>query len=242
VAGAAARRGAAVLADSEYQREVIARRLRVDPARVVAVPLGVDARFQPPPAGAAERFRAEHGLEGPLVLYSGQWTRHRNLGRLLEALSAVNRATGARLVLLGPLNRAFRDVEALIARLGLGDIVHPLGFVPDEDLPAALAAADVFAFPSLVEGFGLPPLEAMACGVPVAASNAPPMPEVLADAPAYFDPRDPAEIASVLIRLLEDPEERERRRSLGIDRARRFSWDRTAAETLAVYDRYLSSP
>jgi glycosyltransferase involved in cell wall biosynthesis len=116
------------------------------------------------------------------------------------------------------------------------------GFVPDDELPALYAAADVFAFPSLLEGFGLPPVEAMACGAPVAASRAGPMPEVLGAAARYFDPSDTGDMASTLVELLESEERRAACREAGYERAARYSWEHTANATLEVYEATARAP
>ena len=120
-------------------------------------------------------------------------------------------------------------------RLGAAGSLHVLGFVPDDDLPALLTAAEVFVFPSLYEGFGLPPLEAMACGTPVVASDSSSLPEVLGDAALLVPPGDVAALAGALARLLDDGALRARLRERGLARAASFTWERTARATLAAY-------
>ncbi len=119
-------------------------------------------------------------------------------------------------------------------------MVRPLGWVPDEDLPAVIGAAALAVQPSLYEGFGLPILEHMACGQVVAASNSSSHPEVGGQAAAYYNPTDTEEMAAVIGRLLTDRDEYRRRQDLGLEQAARFSWDRAASETAAVYDRLLA--
>jgi glycosyltransferase involved in cell wall biosynthesis len=130
----------------------------------------------------------------------------------------------------------FRTVE----RLGLEGQVAFLGHVPEEDLPALYTAADLFVLPSLYEGFGLPVLEAMACGTPVVCSHAASLQEVAGDAARYMDPRDPEAMAEVLREAWEDPDLRAALRARGLARAASFSWRRTAEETLALYDALLA--
>ncbi len=123
--------------------------------------------------------------------------------------------------------------------MGLQDVVLPLGWVPDEDLPAVLAAADLAVQPSLYEGFGLPILEHMASGQVVAASNASSHPEVGGEAAAYFDPENVEEMTAVIHRLLTDKDEYRHRHQLGFQQAAQFSWARAAQETIAIYDQLL---
>jgi len=122
-----------------------------------------------------------------------------------------------------------------VSELGLGDRVHFAGYVHDADLPALYGGADLFVFPSLYEGFGLPPLEAMACGTPVVCSNAASLPEVVGDAAVTVDPYDVDALAEAMQRVLADRDLREDLRARGLARARQFTWERTARETLAVY-------
>jgi alpha-1,3-rhamnosyl/mannosyltransferase len=146
-----------------------------------------------------------------------------------------------RLLLAGGRGWLYDDFFARIEAEGLGDAVRPLGWVPDDDLPAIIGAAALAVQPSLYEGFGLPILEHMACGQVVAASNSSSHPEVGGDAAAYFDPTDSEEMAAVIARLLRDEGERVERRELGLAQAARFSWSRAAAETEAIYDRLLAA-
>ncbi len=172
------------------------------------------------------------------MLGVGSVEPRKNLVRTVEAL-ALLRARGLphHLVLAGAAYFGDGPVHSAIVRLGLEDRVHVLGFVPDEDLPALYTLADAFVYPSLYEGFGIPVLEAMACGTPVAASNATAIPEVAGRAALLFDPTDVEAIAGALARLLDDDVTARRLRSDGQIQAARFSWERTARETLKVYRR-----
>jgi glycosyltransferase involved in cell wall biosynthesis len=126
-----------------------------------------------------------------------------------------------------------------VARLGLGERVRFTGYVPDADLPALYSGAQCFCYPSLYEGFGLPPLEAMACGTPAITSNVSSLPEVVGDAALTVDPTAVPDLAAALRRLLTDPAARQRYRACGLQQAACFSWDRTARATRAVYDAVL---
>jgi glycosyltransferase involved in cell wall biosynthesis len=156
---------------------------------------------------------------------------------LLDAYAEIRRRgiTAWPLVLAG--GRGWRDDAILehAGRLGLGDAIRFTGFVPEEEIPLWYNAADFFVYPSAYEGFGLPPLEALACGTPVVASNRSSLPEVLGDAAVLVDPGDTSAIADGMQRMLEDDSLRSRLSSMGPRRASAFSWRRMAEETLEVY-------
>ena len=161
----------------------------------------------------------------------------KNLLRLLDAFQILRRSfPDLHLLLAGGRGWLDDDFFARIAAEGLGEVVRPLGWVPDEDLPAIIGAAALAVQPSLYEGFGLPILEHMACGQVVAASDSSSHPEVGGAAAAYFNPTDSEQMAAVIARLLSDGDEYARRRELGLAQAARFSWERAAAETEAIYD------
>jgi glycosyltransferase involved in cell wall biosynthesis len=213
------RRATRVLAVSGFARDRAIARLGLDPSRIDVVPLGVDHdRLRP---GTVERE--------PFLLYPARPWKHKNHERLFAAFALVRRERPQlRLVLTG--GGGFRR---------LPDGVEWRGQVGTDELVSLLQRAAALVFPSLYEGFGLPPLEAMACGCPVASSNAAALPEVVGDAALLFDPRDPRAIARAVLELLEDSEPWVER---GIARAARFSWDRTARETDAVYTSLSTRP
>lgn len=158
---------------------------------------------------------------------------------LLRALLILREGGGAAtLALAGQVaqDKHYPALTRLIVELGLSEAVRFLGFVPDADLPALYSGAAAFAFPSLYEGFGLPPLEAMACGAPVAAVAAAAVPEVVEDAGLLVPPGDAQALARALDALRGDPELAARYRALGLKRAAGFSWERTASQTLKVYE------
>jgi glycosyltransferase involved in cell wall biosynthesis len=145
-----------------------------------------------------------------------------------------------RLVIVGAPRWKFSAIPRVLDELRLRDAVQFTGYVADADLPALYSAASVFCFPSLAEGFGLPVLEAMACGTPVVCSNASALPEVAGDAAVLVEPTDAEAIAVALKRVLQQPEMAAQLRQHGLARAARFSWERTATETLDVYSRVLN--
>lgn len=234
-----------LVAVSHYTRQTVIDALGIPGDRIDAVHNGVDLdRFAPRPVPPA--FRACYGLPaaGPLVLHVGSEDPRKNVAALLRALAVLRRGgVGATLVRVGAPAFAEQRVRhlRLCDELGVGDAVRWLDAVPEADLPVFYNAADVFAFPSRYEGFGLPVLEAMARGLPVACSDRSSLPEVAGGAALLFDPEDVGAMAAAIERLLADPAERERLREAGRDQAARFTWRACAEATVASYERALES-
>jgi glycosyltransferase involved in cell wall biosynthesis len=233
-----ARRADRVIAISEATRRDVIKFLRVAPERVTRVYCGVDARFHPFDDGdVLRRFREDRHLPDHFVLYLGTIEPRKNLVRLIDAYADLRRrgTTDWPLVLAG--GRGWRDELVLqhADRLGLGEAVRFAGFVPEDEIPLWYNAADFFVYPSEYEGFGLPPLEALACGTPVVASNRASLPEVLDDAAILVDPADTHAIADGMERLLADSALRSRLSAAGPLQASGFSWRAMAEETLNVY-------
>jgi alpha-1,3-rhamnosyl/mannosyltransferase len=184
-----------------------------------------------------EAVRRKYGLPEYFVLYLGSNKPHKNLGRLVEAWAQFRNSKFEirSLVVAGHWDSRYPQAQQKATELGLGEAVRFLGDVSEADLPALYNLATVFAFPSLYEGFGLPPLEAMACGTPVVCANTSSLPEVVGDAALLFDPLDVPALAAALAQALSDADLRTALHARGLARARLFSWERTARETLAVY-------
>lgn len=223
---------------SEFVRREMIDLLGLPPERITTVHNGVDERFAPLPAARIAPVRQRYLLgDAAYLLVVATLEPRKNLGRLLDAFMGLPASIRQRhpLVLAGA--RGWHD-EALHARLtrltASGDVIR-LGFVNEEDLPALYAGAHAFAFPSIYEGFGLPVLEAMACGVPVMTSDTSSLPEVVGDCGLCVNPQDVEAMHEGLLRLIEDEAFRERARAAGVVRARRLSWHKCAAETAAVY-------
>ncbi len=218
---------------SESARRDVMRHFRVAQARTVVIHPAADPQFQPQPAPAVERVRQKYGLDGPYTLYVGINKPHKNVETLVEAWARA-KPYGV-LVLAGREDPRYPQARQRVAALGLEHYVRFLGDVPEADLPALYTGAALFAFPSLYEGFGLPVLEAMACGVPVVSSNAASLPEVVGDAGPLLPPTDVGAWAETLARLLADPATLDAMRGRSRARAAQFSWEKAARETLAVY-------
>ncbi|HEY3079662.1 MAG TPA: glycosyltransferase family 1 protein [Chloroflexota bacterium] len=225
----------AVATDSEHARGALVRYLGLRPERLKVIPLGASGRFRPVQHGEARAVAARYGLEGPFVLYVGAYQARKNILALIEAFTTVRRARpDLRLALAGPSPWAYPALGERIERLG-EEAVRVLGYVADPDLPALYSAASVYVLPSLYEGFGIPVLEAMACGTPVVCSTASSLPEVAGDAALLVDPHDPGAIAEAIRRVVTDPDLADDLRRRGLARAGGFTWARTAAEYAALY-------
>jgi glycosyltransferase involved in cell wall biosynthesis len=235
--GRAVERADGVITISEYSRSVILERLRADKARIKAIPLGLDpVFFEEPPAEELAATRRALGLPERFLLFVGAFEPRKNLAGLVEALQIIHgRSEKIPLVIAGRRGGEYEKVLGLIRRAGLEEKVRATGYVPEAELRRLYRLAIVFVFPSLAEGFGLPILEAMASGLPVAASRTSAMPEVGGEAAVYFDPSRPEDMASAVIRLLEDQDLRRRLAEKGKARARMFSWTATARRTLDFY-------
>ena len=228
-----------VITISEASRRDLTARYGLPSDRVTVIPLAPAPQFVPQPDRAIQRVRDRYDLRD-YVLYVGINKPHKNLLALVEAWQQV--ATEAKLVIAGPWDPRYPEPQQRVSSLGIDDRVAFLGPVDDEDLPALYAGARLFVFPSLYEGFGLPVIEAMACGTTVACADTSSLPEVAGDAAALFDPQDVAGIAAVVNKLLADEALRLKYRSLGLARAAGFSWSRAAAATLGVYRKIAAGP
>jgi glycosyltransferase involved in cell wall biosynthesis len=233
-----ARRADRVIAISQAGADDVVTHLRVARERIDVVPLGpgVEASVAPTPEPA---LRQRLGLgEGPIVLAVSAKKTHKNLARLVQAMRAVlARAPTAVLVLVGRPTAHELELRELAAREGLSASVVFPDYVDQADLEGLYAAASCYVLPSLTEGFGLPILEAMQRGVPVACSNVSAMPEVAGAAARYFDPLRTEEIAAAIVELLEDRALASRLVAAGHERARAFSWEATAELTLESFER-----
>jgi glycosyltransferase involved in cell wall biosynthesis len=235
----AARRSARVIVDSQSTREDLMALVGIRPDRIDVVPLGLGAvRRAKPPREDETRARFDLG-ERHVVLSLSAKRPHKNLAVLIGALARVPAESRPLLVLPGYPTWHERELRERAVAAGVSGDVCFLGWVSDEEIEGLWDVADAFVLPSLYEGFGLPVLEAMARGVPVACSNASSLPEVAGEAALLFDPHDEAAMASTVERLLGDRAEAERLRARGLEHVRQFTWERTAHLTLDSYARAL---
>ncbi len=229
---------------SESTRQDVIALLGVPADRVDVVPAGVEPRFRPindPAVLSQVRLRYKLG-DGPLILSLGTLEPRKNFSGLMEAFALLREREDIphRLIIAGGKGWLYEGIFEAAQRLGLGEAVHFAGFVADEDLPALYNAAELFAFPTHYEGFGLPVLEAMACGVPVVTSNNSCLPELVGDAALLIDATDREAIATAMGRALLDPAVRQRLQLAGFARARRFTWREAARKLRASYAKVLN--
>ncbi|MBX6311650.1 MAG: glycosyltransferase family 4 protein [Isosphaeraceae bacterium] len=238
----AVRRADLVLTVSQAARRDLIAWFHLPGQRVRVVPEGPERVFWPRPDGPeSEAVLARYGIptSSRFLLYVGGLSPHKNLPRLIEAF-ALGAPGDVALVLVGDLGDVFHThvpvIRAAIARLGVESRTILTGFVPDDELAHLYSRAYALVQPSLMEGFGLPPVEAMACGTPVVSSRAGSLPEVIAEAGVFFDPTDLAEMAGALRSLLEDPDRRARLAARALERARHYTWTAAARALLACFE------
>jgi glycosyltransferase involved in cell wall biosynthesis len=237
--GESVRHAERVIAVSQRTASDAVRLLGVDPARVRVVPEAAAPVFTPRPDAEFQQLAQRLGLplepRRPYALFVGTLEPRKNLPLLLHAFALVRRELDAELWLVGARGWLDEPIFAAHASSGLADAARFLGQLSSDDLAVLYSHAGVFVLPSLYEGFGLPVLEAMACGAPVVCSNAGPLPEVADDAALLLLPEDPAAWASAILALLTDPHRANALRQRGFARAASFSWQRTALATREVY-------
>jgi alpha-1,3-rhamnosyl/mannosyltransferase len=235
-----ARRASLVVTDSEHSKRDICRSLNVAPDRVIAIPIGVEPAFCPVrDAARLDAARRRYQLPERFILHVGSFLRHKNLPTLLRAFAQLPPSLRAcrHIVLAGTLGRNAQAVRQTVRELGLDDQVVWPGRVANDDLPSFYSMAELFVMPSLYAGFGLPVLEAMACGAPVIAADSTSLPEVVADAGLLVDGRNVTAMSRAMERVLTDRALRARLVEAGLSRAARFTWQETARRTQDAYHR-----
>jgi len=237
----AVRRAKKVIAISESTKRDVCNLLAAEPSKIEVIPCGVDERFRPLSVQERCAFKEQKGL-GRYVYYQGTLEPRKDVTTLIEAFSLV-RERGideCDLIIAGAPGWKYDDVYSAVERLELKDAVRFLGYVSPDESSLWYGAADLFVFPSLYEGFGLPPLEAMRCGVPVIVSATSAMPEVVGDAGMFFAPHDVEALADAMYAVLSDESLARSLGAKGLERARSFTWRRTAERTAALYWRCLN--
>ena len=239
---ATAPRAALILTDSAYSAGDIMRHLQVPRERIRAIHLAADARYRPLPPDdpSIVAAREKYGLGGPFIFNVGGLDVRKNLAALIRAFALVRSQlpTGTRLVIAGAAHSGhpdrYPDLLPLARELGVADATIFTGRIDEDEKLALLNAADLYAYPSLYEGFGLSPLEAMCCGTPVVSSDRSSLPEVVGEGGVLVDPT-PEKLGAALAFVLQTPHERRELRRRALAQAARFSWARTAQETAAAY-------
>jgi len=237
-----ARRAKAVIGVSETTRQDLLRLYRLLPDRVFAAPNGISPDYQPASAERVSAARERYGLPETYLLSVGVLQPRKNLLGLVNAIAEAKQRHGlpTPLAVVGKKGWLFEQIFEVVEALHLTEQVIFCGYVPDEDLPALYTGAALTLYPSLYEGFGLPPLESMACGTPAVVSTTPALVEVTGDAAPHLPPTDAVAWADAIVRLIEDPDERARLADVGRARAAEFTWERSAAIHLAAYRKAVS--
>ena len=230
------RRAARVITPSEFTRRDLEARYRVAPERIRVTGYGVSGRFRQVPDTAIRAVLTRYGLEPGFIFSVGRLNRRKNLGALLRAFAMLQARgrTDLRLVIAGKVDYGVEELLRTFRDSGTSSRVRWIGAIPDDDLPAFYAGATCFVYPSLFEGFGLPLLEAMACGCPVVSSDRTSCPEVVGPAGLLVDPEDVTAIADAIARIADDEALRADLRDRGLARSRTFTWEESARRTLGV--------
>lgn len=231
-----------IITVSEYSKSDIQRYFGVSEDKITVTHLAADDIYQPMDRDKARSvIFNKYGVERRYILYLGGFSPRKNIARLIKAFQKVrdNFEKPIDLLILGEHQRSYNALWSLTEKLNLTDNVKFLNFIPTDDLPYFYNGADVFVYPSLYEGFGLPPLEAMQCGTPVVTSNVSSIPEIVGDAALLADPYDTDEIGEQILSLLTDSALWMLHSMLGQTKAKEYSWEKTAAKTIEVYKRCL---
>jgi glycosyltransferase involved in cell wall biosynthesis len=244
-------KAARIFAVSNFTKRDVARHFNVAPSKIEVVYNALDESFQRGHSTLAEQemVRGRYQVDSPFLLYAGRISPHKNVARIIEAFSALKAALakeGAypdlKLIVIGDEVSKNPDIRRAVIRSGMQHDVRFLGYVSIDVLRIFFDMAKVFVFPSLYEGFGLPPLEAMAHGTPVVASNTSALPEVVGNAALLVNPENVFEISRAMHRMLTDQPLRERMKAAGIVQAQRFSWETSVRRMVAVYEEVLAEP
>jgi glycosyltransferase involved in cell wall biosynthesis len=238
----ATHRASRVMTVSETSKRDILRYFHVPDTKIDVIYNAIDERLlEPPSETEIAQVRERYQLNAPFVLYAGNIKPHKNLERLIEAFNTLRRGAleNVKLLIIGDEISKYATLRRAVQRHKLHKHVRFFGFVSDKTLASLYHLASVFVFPSLYEGFGLPPLEAMAAGTPVITSNVSSLPEVVGDAALLIDPYEPDEIAAAMRRVLTEPGLREEMRARGLARVNQFSWDRSIHRVREIYDEVL---
>ena len=226
-----------IITPTESVKREVCEHLRVKANKVIAIPSAARQSFRPVPSEQTVETRKRLAIEDDFLLFVGTLEPRKNLLTLLKAFDQIVRQTSLRpqLVITGGEGWLMDETFSFIKHSGIGDRLRLTGYLGDDELRALYSSCRIFVYPSLYEGFGLPPLEAMACGAPVIAGRVAALQEVLGSAARLFDPLNVEALAGSIVELMENDEERRRMASNGLKHAAKFSWAETARRTLNVY-------
>jgi glycosyltransferase involved in cell wall biosynthesis len=231
-----------IITPTESVKREVCQRLKVKPEKVTAIHSAARSSFKPMPFAQSAELRKRLRVEDEFLLFVGTLEPRKNLLTLLKAFAQINRQSAHRpqLVIAGGEGWLMDDMFAFVKKSGISERLRFTGYLSDEELRALYSSCKVFLYPSVYEGFGLPPLEAMACGAPVIAGRIPSLREVLGSNARLVEPLDVNALAGSIVELLEDENQRQTLAAAGLEHARKFSWEKTARLTLEVYQQLLA--
>jgi glycosyltransferase involved in cell wall biosynthesis len=231
-----------VITVSDHSKNDLKKIMDVPEKMITVIHEAPESTYKPIKREVAKaRIQNRYGIKGRFILYIGGFSPRKNLRGLINAYHRIYKEmkTPCKLVILGKPSRDYPGLIKLVESFGLQDWVLFPGFIPMQDLPFFYNASDLFVYPSFYEGFGLPPIEALACGTPTVVSNVSSLPEVVGDAAIQVNPHDLLSLAAAMHRVLTEPELEQELRKKGLKRAENFSWTKTAAQTIKVYQEVL---
>jgi len=224
---------------SQSAKNDIVNLLQVEPEKITVTPLGVDEKFKRASEEEIKAVKNKYSLNAPFFLFVGTIEPRKNVARLLKAFISISEKIPHELVIAGKWGWRYEDVKEVLANSKAKNKIKILSYVEGKDLVPLYSAADVFVFPSLYEGFGLPPLEALACGTPVITSNISSLPEAVGTNGILIDPNNVESIANAMLNLAQDEVVKKNLAIKGIEWAKNFTWEKTANLTLEVYNKVL---
>ncbi|AXI24803.1 glycosyl transferase family 1 [Methanofervidicoccus sp. A16] len=226
-----------IISVSYNTKKDIIKYFKIPEDKIKVIYHGIDRNYKPLPEEEIESIKKKYNINYPFILYTGGLAPNKNVERLIYAFYKLKKKLPEyKLIITGIKRYKYKSIFETIDKLNLQKDIIFTGYVPEEDLPALYNAADLFVYPSIYEGFGLPPLEAMACGTPVITSNTSSLPEVVGDAGIMVDPYDVDGLSKAMYEVLTNDGLREELRKKGLERAKLFSWKECAEEHLKVYE------
>jgi glycosyltransferase involved in cell wall biosynthesis len=234
------KKAARIITVSEFSGREIAEAYGIDPSRIAITPNGINHEDYRPisDADAIEERLRRYQISRPFFLSVGRLEAKKNIVMLIKAFTSFKTRLGVgspyRLVLVGTPGFGYEDIKREIANSTFKSDITELGYIPEADKPYLMNAAEALIHPSFYEGFGIPPVEAMACGCPVLSSNATSLPEVCGDAAMFFSPAEPEELSHAMAQFIGDGSMKEKMRTAGLVRAKQYTWKATAEKTIPV--------
>ncbi len=235
---------AQIVTVSQHTKKDVVKPFKTNEKKITPIHIAPSAEFQVVAEERLEAVRKKFSIEHDFLLYTGNWREHKNLVGLIKAFAALKQQESfkdLKLIITGKADPHYPEVKATIAELSLESSIELVGLVSLEDLVSLFNAATIYVCPSFYEGFGLPPLEAMACATPVAVSRAASIPEVCGEAAVYFDPHNTVDMTEKMRDLLLDESLQKSLRQKGLKHAASFDWDETAAQTFTLYENVINA-